>query len=61
MTKDDAFDFLHHQLKLLARRIEHLEGKVAQLHAESIRPGLMIPTRREFQQLEERVQKLETP
>ena len=59
MPDDDAYDFFRKQLLLLAKRVERLEGKVEQLRAESIQPGLMFPNRREFQQLEERVKKLE--
>ena len=59
MPDDDAFDFFRKQLTLLARRVERLEGKVAQLRAEAITPGIMHPNRREFQQLEDRVKKLE--
>jgi hypothetical protein len=60
MLDDDAYKFFQEQLTLLVRRAERLEGKVEQLRAEAIRPGLMFPNRREFQQLDERVKKLET-
>jgi hypothetical protein len=59
MNDDHAFNFLRQQLTLLARRVERLEGKVEQLRVESIPPGLVYPTRRDFQQLEERMRKLE--
>lgn len=59
MPNDDAFEFLHQQLTLLAKRVERLEGKVAQLHAQSILPGPMSSTRREFDVLEQRIAKLE--
>jgi BMFP domain-containing protein YqiC len=59
MPNDDAFEFLRQQLAMLAQRVERLEGKVAQLRAEANQPGLMYPNRREFQQLEDRVKKLE--
>ena len=59
MPNDDAYEFFRKQLRLLADRVVRLEGKVEQLRAEAIRPGLVYPTRREFQQLEDRMKQLE--
>ena len=59
MPTDDAYDFFRQQLTQLSRRVERLEGKVEQMRSESIRPGLIFPNRREFQQLDDRVKNLE--
>jgi hypothetical protein len=59
MIEDDAYKFFWKQLKALAKRVEDLEEQLAGLQAEKIRPSLVCPTRREFQQLEDRVKKLD--
>src|SRR5437870_1837732 len=59
MSEDASFEWLVQQLRQLLNRVERCEGKMAQLEATSIRPGLSIPSRRELQQLDERVNKLE--
>ena len=59
MLEDDAYKFFWKEMKTLLKRVEDLEGQLEQLRAEKVRPSLVCPTRREFQQLEERVKKLD--
>ena len=59
MSDDASFEWLVQQLRLVSKRIERCEGKIAQLEAESIRPGTMFPSRHELQQIQDRVKKLE--
>jgi len=59
MSEDASFEWLVRQLRQVLKRIETCEGKVSQLEATSILPSLQVPNRRDLQQLEERVKKLE--
>jgi hypothetical protein len=59
MDNDHSFEWLAQQLGQVLKRIEKCEGKIAQLQASSIQPGWLSINRREFQQMEERVKKLE--
>ncbi len=59
MFDDDSFEWLVQQLRLMSKRIERCEGKIAQLEAQSIQPGLMFPSRHELQKIDDRVKKLE--
>lgn len=59
MLEDDAYKFFWKELTALRKRVEDIEGQLADLQAEKIRPSLVCPTRREFQTLEDRVRKLD--
>ena len=59
MLEDDAYKFFWKHLTALKTRVEDVEKQLAELRAEKIRPGLVCPTRREFQKLEDRVTKLD--
>lgn len=59
MSDDASFEWLVQQLRLVSRRIERCEGKIAQLEAGAFRPESKFPSRLELQQIEDRVKKLE--
>ena len=58
-SEDASFEWLMQQLGHVLKRVERCEGKLAQLQATSMQPGLLVPNRREFQQLEDRIRQLE--
>lgn len=59
MCEDASFEWLVQQLRQVFKRIEKCEGKVAQLEAMSTSPSLQVPSRRELQSLEQRIERLE--
>jgi phage shock protein A len=61
MPDDDAYDFFRQQLAQLTRRVERLEGKIEQLHAGNVTPALRFASWRAFDDLKDRVTRLERP
>ena len=60
-SDDQSFEWLYDQLKLLSKRVERLEGKCEQLRSERGLSSLTCPTRREFEDLQARFERLERP
>ena len=61
MPDEIAIDRLKQEFSQLLRRVERLEGRLEQLRVQTIHPSLLFPSRRDFDELKERVGRLETP
>ncbi len=61
MSDDRTFLWLYEQLAILQRKVEALEGKCEQLRCDNVKPTLLCPSRREFDELQNRVAQLEPP
>jgi|GEM_PF-3666004 len=59
MDTDDRLFLLEREAKELNRRVERLEGLAEQFRRETIHPTLLFPSRREFDELKQRVARLD--